>query len=530
MMGCWDFYCAFCGGPLQSVSQYIRPKQQADRFPCSNQLGAVTVGVDSQQEEDREVQQDRNEENDSLISEQEDSPVDDDEEFLYDAAVISPADVKWTKTLHVLGFGTTKAFVSGPCRHGEYDGTVEVTSGDDLTFSNPREMYCYVDWGGDNPLFPFHWCCFEILCKVLTGTTDTNGIDKDLLYRICLDLDGEERHRLPNIDYGNPGPLASQYWETEAGKEFVVINPMKTPRALAELITSTVTSIACNQPQSFVDLTSSVQYDPFTNLPVDLVEDIAFLLSPTDLIQLLNGSWAVFSALNNNSGFWTRCIRSGMPWFFEAHDFLDQSDQLDGKTLKMMYLWLDQMTSPRLYMSGPFMGIANRRRVWYVCEQLADKYIPKLCLNAERLSAAEEMIRSQSVCQNLLSVCTHRSTNWEVVSTFWVKSWETIFMEETIFETFWDSSGLLVGLGTSSAGGRRLLGIDETHDQVSRQGEIIPRQDWITGIIIHMSLSDIRSLHEDQDIGIKGITVSYYPFPKGVNLSWQLIYCLFRSY
>ncbi|KAI5456951.1 hypothetical protein BGZ63DRAFT_408421 [Mariannaea sp. PMI_226] len=503
-MGGWDIYCAICGGPLKPVSDDISRKQRTARFRRLHRNGGVEGDdVESQPEEDNEAQQ--NEDGDdgddgSIMSEDEESLATSEEEVSYDPDVISPADVEWVESVHVLGCNpeaasTSKAFISGPCGPGGFDGTVEIAPGDD--------RFCYFVDDSEYPIFPFHWCCFELLSKALTGKTDPDLIDKDILYKVWLGLGSNDKCRLPTIDYGDPGPDGSQYWLAEAGKEFFVVDPMKTPHGLTDLIASTIEGSAFNDPPPHPDLAPRVQHDPFLKLPADLIDSIAFLLPTKDLFNLLNASWVAFSTLSNNTGFWMRCIRGHMPWFFEAHDFLDKSDKLNGKSRKMIYRWLDQVTYPRRHISGPFMSIANRRRVWHVCEQLAEKYLPMLRQKGpnEGLDAAEKLIRSQSISSKISCIYTQTSTNWgpnwEIVSSFWVKSWDTIFLEESTIETFWDSSGSLVGLGVSSAGSCRLLGIDDTNDGVVRQKDPVPKYDWITGIILHVSSSDI-----------KGITVS----------------------
>lgn len=50
------------------------------------------------------------------------------------------------------------------------------------------------------------------------------------------------------------------------------------------------------------------------------------------------------------------------------------SDQLNGLDLRKVYLYLQRATEAKLGMRGPFLGVANRRRIWGVCEQIAVGY------------------------------------------------------------------------------------------------------------------------------------------------------------
>lgn len=65
------------------------------------------------------------------------------------------------------------------------------------------------------------------------------------------------------------------------------------------------------------------------------------------------------------------------PWLWEIIDLVD-GDELPGFDYKGLFLWLDKVTQPKFGMGGPFMGVANRRRIWGVCGQLVDAYKDQL--------------------------------------------------------------------------------------------------------------------------------------------------------
>ncbi|KAJ3531938.1 hypothetical protein NM208_g8655 [Fusarium decemcellulare] len=514
-MGGWDCYCAICGGPFH-VGDGISRKPRTARFRrrLERRLNGDTEQDTSEDDYDPEEEMptptyDQQQNDDS--SEYEESLATSEEEHSYDPDILSQDDIEWARTLHVLGFNPaapsiTKAFISGPGRYDMY-GTVEVAPGDDPNFSDRSLLTCYCDLNGQDPVFPFHWCCFQLLSQVLTKPPNVHEIDKDLLYSVMLECAEDYCRRLTKLDYGNPGPEEEQYWITEAGKEFLVAHPTKTPAGLSHLIKSTITSSSFDLPYDKSNLTSQVKRDPFTKLPYDLLDRTLSQLPTRDLVSLANASWTVHSALQDE-GFWRRRIKHDMVWFSELHPLLDDSDFLRGKSRKKIYLWLDKMTYPRIHMSSPFMSIANRRRVWGVCEQLAERYIPRLPKEVgEASSFVEKMIRSQSQCTYMPSVYEPTSTTWDLISTFWVKSWETVDRQETILETFWDQRGSLVGISVSVDGDRRLLGVDEGISGVSRRAEVIPSNDWIKGFVLHLSESDSRAW--DESTAIKGITVLF---------------------
>ena len=66
---------------------------------------------------------------------------------------------------------------------------------------------------------PFHERCYhEILSRVLTGSPDSDDIDKDTLYNIMAELSPEYGRRL-KLDYGSPEPPDEQFWESKRGDE-----------------------------------------------------------------------------------------------------------------------------------------------------------------------------------------------------------------------------------------------------------------------------------------------------------------------
>lgn len=73
--------------------------------------------------------------------------------------------------------------------------------------------------------------------------------------------------------------------------------------------------------------------------------------------------------------FWIRMIRTHLaPWFWEIDDLVTERDFIPALDYKSLFLWLDKVTTPKYGLEGPFMGVANRRRIWGVCGQLAPAY------------------------------------------------------------------------------------------------------------------------------------------------------------
>lgn len=77
--------------------------------------------------------------------------------------------------------------------------------------------YCFD--GDESPAIPFHdRCYYEVLSRALTGSPDSDDIDKDILYNIMAELSPKYECRL-KLDYGSPDPSLEQYWESKRGDE-----------------------------------------------------------------------------------------------------------------------------------------------------------------------------------------------------------------------------------------------------------------------------------------------------------------------
>lgn len=111
--------------------------------------------------------------------------------------------------------------------------------------------------------------------------------------------------------------------------------------------------------------------DPFLAMPKELVWQIARYLPADSLLALCSASWAVLSATRDNT-FWEAFIYHDMPWAaMEFKDIINnvQSCDLDCKAL---HLWIKRMTAPKYGLPAPWMGLANRRRIWDVCQAFSD--------------------------------------------------------------------------------------------------------------------------------------------------------------
>jgi len=120
--------------------------------------------------------------------------------------------------------------------------------------------------------------------------------------------------------------------------------------------------------------------DAFQKLSNELVLQVARYLGIRDLLHLRQASMIAREVTSDNS-FWKRRVQKDMAWLWIPRDLFDdaKSHAEGDETLAIdwmkMYLLFDSVTAHPYAMSGVYMGLANRRRIWNACEQLKSAYV-----------------------------------------------------------------------------------------------------------------------------------------------------------
>ncbi|KAK0645212.1 hypothetical protein DIS24_g8091 [Lasiodiplodia hormozganensis] len=255
-----------------------------------------------------------------------------------------------------------------------------------------------------------------------------------------------------------------------------------------------------------LDLEARVRHDPFANIPYDILYNITALLPSDSVLNLNKASWFVHTCLLNNNAFWKQRLREHTPWFHKLRSLIDDATTPpEGCDYRALFLWLYAQTRPRLWMSGPFMALANRRRLWGVCEQIADHY--HQAKQRQRPPQADDD-ESNETCAQLIK--NHANTprmpivaypppgpDAETMSTVFIRSSAELDAPFALFEAFWaydrtagvrngTSNGSLVGLAMTFDGCRRLFGRDDSAEGVSRETCLIVNPAQIGGLVLHI--------------------------------------------
>ncbi|KAJ7280403.1 hypothetical protein C8J57DRAFT_125080 [Mycena rebaudengoi] len=475
-MGNSDILCAVCGSPTTGVQVAEKPPKV--RLP-------------------------------KCTGDSEDESSEDEDECGYDPRIFNEADVEWTYSSLLLGFNARstaieKMYITGRSYYEDY-GCFQVEPSNDPNFpdGSPDFQCYYIFDATQTSCFPIHEPCLKLLTRVMCGDENIENIDKDSLYHIMSSLHSDLSSCL-HLDYGEPDPDFAQNWQSRSGEEVLVAHPMSTPSLTAFLWTKLSTDHFTLPPPAVIE--SRVRHDLFTTLPYDVAHTILLLLPSHSVLAVCKASYPVHAFFRaSNRPFWRAALHSCMPWFWELHGLMQDDGPLNKQKMDYMglFLWLDKMSTPRRGLDGPFLEVANRRRIWAVCKQLADHYVPAVRMKAaERaLGAAAELIWDKSVNADMPAVSWPKPkerTRTRTATAQWLCD-STHFSRGGVFEAVWSEEGSLVGMALTVAAERRVFGKgQETLNQkVELQGEL-------TALVLHMP--DIF-LHEKMETSVKGITV-----------------------
>ncbi|PGH11856.1 hypothetical protein AJ79_04653 [Helicocarpus griseus UAMH5409] len=550
-MGSFDVYCAFCSGSFtgaeigcRSKSQrkvrerYIankikelkEEKRQAERkaeaCPSSKEPETNEATEDEQndereeskdvekgkishaEKEEEEVVEEQNEAENEVLEEAAEREVDDmeltedsDGEYSYDRELVTRDSVRWLSALHFLGNwspapGASRAYISGEGRYDDYVSIPLYAPGDDPEepinvfwygrISQFMAVYWLSDYDDGEAAFPFHWCCFEILLKVITGLTDWRRIDKDALYNVLLGLTPHKYGNSLEIDYGMIMG-ADQHWASIPGEEYLVAHPTIIPR-FEESLRNSITERTFKGAPPHLHLANKVKHDPFSKLPYDLLYSVLRYLPGQSVRALMIASWPAYNA-TRHPAFWKQLIRWDMPWFWELNMMIEEFEDLDYKNL---YLWLDKATTPTYAMAGPFMGVANRRRIWGACTQIAERYI--MAQNAAHNTIDEDpnVLLEQNGMEQLPMVAYPQPImNIRNLSRQWVYTLREANSQPAQLSAIWTHEGYLMGMGVQFGSNRRVFGHASTPNGVRSSVVSIPRYNWIKGIVMYMPEMDL---------------------------------------
>lgn len=120
--------------------------------------------------------------------------------------------------------------------------------------------------------------------------------------------------------------------------------------------------------------------DPFQKLSNELICHVTEYLESKEVFALRQASMVIREATSGDS-FWIPRVQKDMGWLWLPLDLFRDAGHHTGGTENpridwmKVYLLFDSVTARPYGMSGVYMGLANRRRIWNACQELKRLYV-----------------------------------------------------------------------------------------------------------------------------------------------------------
>jgi hypothetical protein len=250
--------------------------------------------------------------------------------------------------------------------------------------------------------FLMHTHCAQVLARAVAGSSDIRLLDPTVLYRLMDKYDHSDKLKL---DYGPIQDAQNKYWASSIGEEvgvsqrrlrslheytlileqYSVTSPLWTSGSPVDKDTarSLVLKHGVGDEQAKGLGVSCTVTDPFGKLPHELIDSVAESLTVSELLVLCQTSMVVREA-TRGSGIWRRKVYRDMKWAVDVLSEIvgeEQAERTEADPVDWMkvYMLFDHANAHDAWgMKGDYLGLANRKRIWNVCEQIRLLYEARL--------------------------------------------------------------------------------------------------------------------------------------------------------
>ncbi|KAL1595953.1 hypothetical protein SLS60_009643 [Paraconiothyrium brasiliense] len=337
---------------------------------------------------------------------------------------------------------------------------------------------------------PFHSSCFELLKKVIAPEEYHLETLFETLRSLIPYPNDCETHL--NIDYGPISELQEEQWVVRRGTEEYVLDPISIPwlgRYFAQL-PQREPHQNTRGGSTFREVNSN---DPFTEVPLEILRLIMLELDLASLSSFREASRKA-SQIDLDNSFWKMRFFRDMPWMF---DFPVGYRARNGSSIDWIKVYKDLYWASNSNNKRKVHALANRRRIWGVCEHLSRLYHVRKSDRNDTLS--EVLDGAQSTRLALLLSPEPNDITAAIVCL--VPSYHAMQYSAPTLSVHWKRNGELVRLETSEETPPKQL---STRDDV-----LIPRGDWITGFIITSTEAERDNRADEVKRSICGLQILF---------------------
>lgn len=376
-----------------------------------------------------------------------------------------------------------------------------------------RTLRAYRNKKGPERVIPFHWECYKTLALYLIGTSDTTRIRKGALYR-ALDKFSVVRnsHRQPilseyrclSLDYGDANEAQKDYWECIPGQDYTVFSPQCQVQLKCDMA-AYISGPEFEKPRQYHH-ESKRESKPLTLLPETVIFGVSEFLDNESLISLFCASLETYSSLRDNISFWKGRIMTHLPYFFELHECLkEQSQMLENRDLRKIFLWADAASKPRSGVPRFMFPVANRRRIWNVCEQIGGIYSQE----PQRRPTPRSYLECQALKSERQVLGDTGEPGLYFRSAYLLRDWTELWRPWTL-EFFCNSEGDLSGIAVRFGQEQRIFGHEPPEVGAAQTKGSFASGVWLRGFVFHIYASSALRFWHDRSwdySSCKGVTV-----------------------
>lgn len=222
---------------------------------------------------------------------------------------------------------------------------------------------------------PLHDACSKLLVKFLDYTVGVyRSIYLDVLFETLRSFQCEPYEAYSRgIKFGQIAKQRGQFWYPTLDTKAFVYDPFFITPALKNYYDTLPVVVADTDEMSeygvyYTNPMSSP--DPFSKLPAELLMMILIHL-PAKSMACLSFASVVIARAQLPGGFWRQKLQHDMPWLW---DFPYHRNERSSRSLDWLQIYKDMYVGSKSYGKSRFLNLANRRRVWRICEQIAPRF------------------------------------------------------------------------------------------------------------------------------------------------------------
>ncbi|KAI6831474.1 hypothetical protein KC332_g9195 [Hortaea werneckii] len=397
---------------------------------------------------------------------------------LFPRELIEPR-LQWLTKFRTIGVnrkavGIKQCYLSGPATSEDY-GAASIEFGDHPNAQGrgenfPGDVSCYMgaDDGEDDGDLPIHESCLTVLSEAFA---QAQGIKQHWTYYY--------------ID-----PLESGTHDVQADPD----------RAIQFRSDSAREEVSQDQPH---------QGDRFQSMPEELTMAIADFLHGKDLVSLMLASRAAYGATRSQS-FWKRRLRLDTPWYWEApkpsfSNAITSYGQEYQKTMMQAFKPVE-LAKRDQHVSG----LANRRRVWEVSQQVLKMYAEICPLDRNSTAESSSEFQEEARSHHFARIADQAESGHDASAQFFFQTAADMHMEKSV-RFFWNKEALG---GISVEVGDTVLSFGDcaTPREACNVLEL-SADDWLEKIILNISIES----NSWQDTRYNTTRTTYDHFVSGVT-------------